>query len=142
MSRSPIHFDLAAPVFLMIDEQKSCKDPGGPVCPGLGLFGMLEQPGLGESFGKASSGNTAFRSSRFDPMANRNPSIVQAWLRHSSEAWPYEALKRGLPRPFEKRGRNWGERQLNKNLDRILQSNIIRNTVSYCGTIKCLQIII
>ena len=27
--------------------------------------------------------------------------MVEGWLRHPSEAWPYEALKRGLPRPFK-----------------------------------------
>jgi hypothetical protein len=69
---------------------------------------MLERPGLGEPFGKASSANTSFVSSRFVPITNRNPWVVEGWLRHSSEAWPYEALKRGLPRPFAKRRKNWG----------------------------------
>jgi len=69
---------------------------------------MLEEPGLGESFGKASSANTTFVSGRFVSITNRNPWIVEGWLRHPSEAWPYEALKRGLPRPFAKRRKNWG----------------------------------
>jgi hypothetical protein len=69
---------------------------------------MLEQPGLGEPFGKASSANTTFVSSRFVPITNRNPWVVEGWLRHSSEAWPYEDLKRGLPRPFAKGGKRLG----------------------------------
>jgi DNA-binding IclR family transcriptional regulator len=59
---------------------------------------MLEQPGLGESFGKG-----------------------------------------GLPRPFEKRRKDEGSAsptKPNKNLDRILQNNIIRNAVSHCGTVE------
>ena len=35
--------------------------------------------------------------------------MVEGWLRHPSEAWPYEALKRGLPRPFAKRRKKLGE---------------------------------
>jgi hypothetical protein len=69
---------------------------------------MLEEPGLGEPFGKASSANTIFVSRRFVPITNRNPWVVEGWLHHPSEAWPYEALKRGLPRPFEKKRKKLG----------------------------------
>jgi hypothetical protein len=68
----------------------------------------LEQIGLGESFGKASSANTAFGSSRFIPMADRNSCFIQGWLCHPSEAWPYEALEKDLPRPLVKKRKNWG----------------------------------
>jgi hypothetical protein len=29
------------------------------------------------------------------------------WYRYPSEAWPDEALERGLPRPLAKRRKNW-----------------------------------
>ena len=79
-----------------------------PACLCLGLFGRLEERGLGEPFGKASSANTISVSSRFVPITNGRSWRVERWLRHSSEAWPYEALERGLPRPFAKRRKNWG----------------------------------
>jgi len=69
---------------------------------------MLEGAGLGEPFGKASSANTAFVSNRLVRITSRDPWRVERWLRYPSEAWPYEALKRGLPRPFAKRRKNWG----------------------------------
>jgi hypothetical protein len=69
---------------------------------------MLEEPGLGEPFGKASSANSTFVSGRFGPITNRKPWRVERRLRHPSEAWPYEALKRGLPRPFAKRRKKLG----------------------------------
>jgi len=68
---------------------------------------MLEGAVLGEPFGKASSANTAFVSSRLVRITSREPWRVEHWLGYPSDAWPYEALKRGLPRPFAKR-RNWG----------------------------------
>jgi hypothetical protein len=40
--------------------------------------------------------------------------MVEGWLRHPSEAWPYEALKRGLPRPFTKRRKKLGEGKIIK----------------------------
>jgi hypothetical protein len=34
---------------------------------------------------------------------------MKKWERHrQAEAWPDEALERGLARPFAKRGKNWG----------------------------------
>jgi len=69
---------------------------------------MLEERGLGEPFGKASLANTAFVSGRFVPITNRRPWGVEGWLHYSSEDWPYEALKRGLPRPFAKRRKKLG----------------------------------
>jgi len=72
---------------------------------------MLEEPGLGEPFGKASSANTAFVSSRFVRKTSRKPWWVEHWLRYPSEVWPYEALERGLPRPFAKRRKKLGGRQ-------------------------------
>jgi hypothetical protein len=85
----------------------------GRSCLCLGLFGMLEQPGLGEPFVKASSAYTSFGSSRFVPITNRDPWMVGGWLRDPSEAWPYKALKGGLPRPFMKRRKKLGEGKLN-----------------------------
>jgi len=69
---------------------------------------MLERPGLGEPFGKASSANTAFVSSRPVRITSRKPCRVERWLRYPSDAWPYEALKGGLPRPFAKRRKKLG----------------------------------
>jgi len=71
-------------------------------------FRTSEQPGLGESLGEASSANTAFGLSKLLPMTNRNHLGVEGWLPRPSGAWPYEALKRGLPRPSAKRRKNWG----------------------------------
>ena len=79
-----------------------------PACLGLGLLGMLEEGGLGEPFGKASSANTVFVSTRFVPMTDKRPWREGRWLGHSSEAWPYEAVERGLPRPFAKRRKKLG----------------------------------
>ena len=79
-----------------------------PACLCLGLLGMQEEPGLGEPFGKASSANTTFVLGRFVPMTDRNRWMGGGWLGYPSEAWPYEALKGGLPRPFAKRRKNWG----------------------------------
>jgi hypothetical protein len=70
---------------------------------------MLREFGLGEPFGKASLANTAFGLSRFVPIRDRSPWGLEGWLRHPSEAWPYEALERGLPSPLAKRRKNWGE---------------------------------
>jgi len=45
--------------------------------------------------------------------------MVERWLRYSSGAWPYEALKRGLPRPVAKRRKKLecteGRRNLGEN---------------------------
>jgi len=87
---------------------------------------MLKYFGLGEPFGKASSANTALGLGRFVPMRERSPWILEGWLRHPSEAWPYEVLERGLPRLLPKRMKNWGwARKLNLTLrlhpNRILQ---------------------
>jgi len=41
-------------------------------------------------------------------MTGRNLRAVEDWLPPPSEAWPDEALERGLPRPFAKRRENWG----------------------------------
>jgi hypothetical protein len=98
---------------------KGCRSKAFSTCLCLGLFGMLEEPGLGEPFGKASSANTTFVSSRFVPITSRRPWVVERWLRHSSEAWPYEALKRGLPRPFAKRKKLGGKVQTG--IDQILK---------------------
>jgi hypothetical protein len=80
---------------------------------------MLEETGLGELFGKASSANTAFVSCRFVFITSRRPWMVERWLRYSSGAWPYEALKRGLPRPVAKRRKKLecteGRRNLGEN---------------------------
>jgi len=69
---------------------------------------MLKYFGLGEPFGKASSANTALGLGRFVPMRERSPWILEGWLRHPSEAWPYEVLEKGLPKPLPKRMKNWG----------------------------------
>jgi len=73
---------------------------------------MIREFGLGEPFGKASSANTAFGLSRFVPMTDRSPWVLEGWLRHPSEAWPYEALERGLHSPLAKRRKNWGRATL------------------------------
>ena len=78
-----------------------------PACLCLGLFGRLEERGLGEPVGKASSANAASVSSGFVPITNRRPWRVERWLGHSSEVWPDEALEKGLPRPFAKRRKDW-----------------------------------
>jgi len=69
---------------------------------------MLKESGLGGPFGKASSANTAFGLSRFVPMTGRGLWILEGWSPHPSEAWPCEALEKGLPRPLVKRMRNPG----------------------------------
>jgi len=79
-----------------------------PACLCLGLLGRLEERGLGEPFGKASSANTVFVSTRFVSITDKRPWREGRWLPHSSEAWPYEALERGLPRPFAKRRKKLG----------------------------------
>jgi len=71
-------------------------------------FRTSEQRGLGEPLGEASSANTAFGLSRWVPMTGRNPKAGKSWLPLTSEAWPYEALERGLPRPAAKQRKNWG----------------------------------
>jgi hypothetical protein len=77
-------------------------------CLCLGLFRVLKKSGLGEPFGKASLANTAFELGRFISMRDRSSWTEEGWYRYSSEAWPDEALERGLPRPLVKRGKKWG----------------------------------
>jgi hypothetical protein len=69
---------------------------------------VLKKSGLGEPFGKASLANTAFELGRFISMRDRSSWTEEGWYRYSSEAWPDEALERGLPGPLVKRGKKWG----------------------------------
>ena len=79
----------------------------------LPQFFIFYSWGLGESLGKASLANTAFGLGRFIPMRDRSSWTLEGWYRYPSEAWPYEALERGLPRPFAKRRKNWGRAREN-----------------------------
>ena len=79
-----------------------------PACLCLGLFRVLKEFGLGEPFGKASLANTAFGLGRFISMRGRSSWTGEVWYRYPSEAWPDEALERGLPRPLAKRGKTGG----------------------------------
>jgi len=67
---------------------------------------VLKKSGPGEPFGKASLANTAFGLGRLIPMRDRSSWTLEGWYRYPSEAWPDEALERGLPRPFAKRRKN------------------------------------
>jgi len=67
----------------------------------------LKSSGLGKPFGKASLANTALGISGFVPMRGRSSWILEGSLRYPSEAWPDEALERGLSRPMAKRRKNW-----------------------------------
>ena len=87
-----------------------------PACLCLGLFSVLKKSGLGESFGKASLANTAFRLGRFVPMRDRSSWMLKGWLSYSSEAWPDEALKGEVPRSLAKRKKNGG-RTSNKTVE-------------------------
>ena len=82
-----------------------------PACLCLGLFRGLKESGLGEPFGKASLANTVFGLGRFISMRGRSSWTGEVWYRYPSEAWPDEALERGLPRPLAKRGKT-GEGKL------------------------------
>ena len=42
--------------------------------------------------------------------------MLEGWLGYPSEAWPDEALERGLPRPLRVRGENWGRTGLKSEL--------------------------
>ena len=90
---------------------------------------MLEEGGLGEPFGKASSANTVFVSTRFVPITNKRPWKEGRWLGHSSEAWPYEALERGLPRPFAKRRKKLGVGKLDLGIDKMVAFDILTSTI-------------
>jgi len=63
-------------------------------------FRVSKGPGLGEPLGEASSANTAFGWSRWVPMTSRNSQAAQGGYPPPSEAWPYEALEKRLPRPI------------------------------------------
>jgi len=80
-----------------------------PACLCLGLFRALKKFSLGEPFGKASLANTALGVGRFISMRGRSSWTGKDWYRYPSNAWPDEALERGLPRPLamrrKKRGR-------------------------------------
>jgi len=80
----------------------------------------LKSSGLGEPFGKASLANTSFGLGRFDSMRPRSCWILESLLGYPSEAWPDEALERGLSRPMAKRRKNW-ERAICQS---ILDTNI------------------
>jgi hypothetical protein len=41
-------------------------------------------------------------------MRDRSSWTGEAWYRYSSEAWPDEAMERGLPRPLAKKGKKLG----------------------------------
>jgi len=69
---------------------------------------VLKKSGLGEPFGKASLANTVFGLGRFITMRERRSWTGEGWYRYPSEAWPDEAMERGLPRPLAKRGKKWG----------------------------------
>jgi hypothetical protein len=75
-------------------------------CLCLGPFRVWK--GLGEPFGKASLANTAFGLGRFISTREQGCWGGEGWFRHPSEAWPDEALERGLPRALAKKGKNWG----------------------------------
>lgn len=62
-------------------------------------FFLLFTGGLGKSLGEASSAHTALGLSRWLPMTDRSSLGVEGWLPGPSGGGPYEALKRGLPRP-------------------------------------------
>ena len=79
-----------------------------PACLCLGLLRVLKESGLGEPFGKASLANTGFGLGRFISMRGRSSWTGEVWYRYPSEAWPDEALERGLPRPLAKRGKTGG----------------------------------
>jgi len=76
--------------------------------PVSGSIQGLRESGLGEPFGKASLANTAFGLGRFISRRGRSSWTGEVWYRYPSEAWPDEALERGLPRPLAKRGKTGG----------------------------------
>ncbi len=76
-------------------------------CLCLGLFRVLKKSGQGEPFGKASLANTVFRLGRFISMRDRSSWTGEGWYRYPSNAWPDEALEKGLPRPLAKSGKKW-----------------------------------
>ena len=82
-----------------------------PACLCLGLLGELKEVGLGEPFGKASLAKTTLGLGRHISMGDRSSWCGEVRVRYPSGAWPDEALKRGLPRPLAKRGKNWGRTQ-------------------------------
>jgi hypothetical protein len=79
-----------------------------PACLCLGLFRGLKKSGLDEPFGKASLANTTFGLGRFISIRDRSSWTGEGWYSYPSEAWPDEALERGLPRPLAKRGETGG----------------------------------
>jgi hypothetical protein len=78
-----------------------------PACLRLDILSVLEKSGLGEPFGKASLANTAFGLGRIIPMKDRSRWMLEGRLGYSSEAWPDEALERGLAMPLVKIRKNW-----------------------------------
>ncbi len=74
----------------------------------LPQFFIFYSWGLGEPFGKASLANTAFRLGRLIPMRDRSSRTLEGWYRYPSEAWPDEALERGLPGPLRREGKTGG----------------------------------
>jgi len=78
---------------------------------------VLKESGLGESFGKVSLANTAFRLGRFVPMRDRSSWMLKGWLSYSSEAWPDEALKGGVAQVVGKEKEKLGEGKFPKNID-------------------------
>ena len=77
-----------------------------PACLCLGLFRALRNFGLGEPFGKASLTNTVLGLGRFVSMRDSSSWFLEGELGYPSEAWPDEALKKGLLRPMAKRRKN------------------------------------
>jgi len=52
-------------------------------------------------------GQYHFSVEQIIPMTGKSSWILEGWLRYPSEAWPYETLKRGLPRLPAKGMKNW-----------------------------------